>query len=103
MIQAPVTTNKVETTSRQKQCHLLSCLERLRLFTQPMIPPTRKARATTTVTQAEAIIGKIRARTPSTSNRMPSATVKLRRAPTAKPELSSEAMKCSAGTRTPGT
>jgi len=55
MIQAPVTTNSVDTTKRQKQCHLVRRRERLMLLTQPMIPPTRKAIATITVTQAEAI------------------------------------------------
>ena len=81
MIQPPVTTNRVDTTKRQKQCQRLRRRARLSPFTQPMMPPTRKARATTTVTQAEAITGNSSANTPSTSSRMPSATVKLRREP----------------------
>ena len=80
-IQAPITKNRVETTSRQKQCQRPRRRERLRLLIQPTMPPTRKAIAKISVIPAEARIGNSRARAPSTSIKMPSATVKLRREP----------------------
>ena len=74
-IQIPATISRADTTRRQKQCQRLSRAERLRLLNQPMIPATRKPTATITVTQAEAIIGKLSASTPNTIIMTPSAWV----------------------------
>ena len=71
----------MDTTRRQKVSQRLSCLARIRLLIQPTMPPTRKATATTVVTQTEARIGNTRAKTPRTSIKTPSNRVKARKVP----------------------
>jgi len=80
-IQIPVTRNRVETTSRQKQCQRPRRFARERLSIQPITPPTRNAIATITVTEAEATTGKPRASRPRTIITIPSAWVRPRKRP----------------------
>ena len=74
-----MTTNSVDTTRRQKVSPPESLGARSRPWIQPTSPPTRKATATIAVTPTEAITGNSRAKMPSTSIRIPSATVNARR------------------------
>jgi hypothetical protein len=47
------------------------------LLIQPIMPPSKNAMPTTAVTPKEATTGNIKAKKPKTSNRMPSAIVKV--------------------------